>query len=119
MILQMAKNLFGPAMTVVVGRGQPRLETAKAMGADHTLSVLSGQEEVVSSALAVTKERGFDVVIEAVGTVESFAIAQALVGAGGTIASLGVFGESCELHLEKLWHRNICMLIRPTCDDHR
>lgn len=43
-------------------------------------------------ALAATKDRGFDVVIEAVGTIESFAIAQALVGAGGTIASLGVFG---------------------------
>ncbi|KAH2454292.1 hypothetical protein KXW63_004420 [Aspergillus fumigatus] len=112
MILQMAKNLFGPAMTVVVGRGQPRLEIANAMGADHTLSVLGGQDEVISAALAVTKERGFDVVIEAVGTVESFAIAQALVGAGGTLASLGVFGESCELRLEKLWHRNICLRTR-------
>ncbi|RHZ66773.1 putative zinc-containing alcohol dehydrogenase [Aspergillus thermomutatus] len=112
MILQMARNLFGPAMTVVVGRGQPRLETAKSMGADHTLSVLNGQEAVISSALAVTKERGFDVVIEAVGTVESFEIAQALVGAGGTIASLGVFGESCPLHLQKLWNRNICLRTR-------
>jgi alcohol dehydrogenase len=109
MILQMARNLFGPSMTVVVGRGSPRLETAKSMGADHTFSVLDGQDSVMSSALAVTKERGFDVVIEAVGTPESFEIAQALVGAGGTIASLGVFGESCELHLEKLWNRNICI----------
>jgi alcohol dehydrogenase len=110
MILQMAKNLFGPAMTVMVGRGNPRLETAKSMGVDHTLTVLDGQEAVITSALALTKERGYDVVIEAVGNAESFEIAQALVGAGGTIASLGVFGESCELHLEKLWHRNICIL---------
>jgi alcohol dehydrogenase len=113
MVLQMARNLFGPAMTVVVGRGLPRLETARSMGADHTFSVLEGQEAVITSALAVTKERGFDVVIEAVGTVESFAIAQALVGAGGTIASLGVFGEPCELHLEKLWNRNICTMHVP------
>jgi hypothetical protein len=35
---------------------------------DHTFSMLDGQDAVVSSALAVTKERGFDVVIEAVGT---------------------------------------------------
>ncbi|KAJ5250865.1 hypothetical protein N7489_001275 [Penicillium chrysogenum] len=112
MILQMARNLFGPSMTAVVGRGAPRLETAKSMGADHTFSMLNGQDAVVSSALAVTKERGFDVVIEAVGTPESFETAQALVGAGGTIASLGVFGESCELRLEKLWNRNICLRTR-------
>ncbi|KAL5341876.1 alcohol dehydrogenase [Aspergillus crustosus] len=112
MILQMARNLFGPSITVVVGRGKPRLETSKAMGADHTFSILDGQDAAISSALAVTKERGFDVVIEAVGTPESFEIAQALVGAGGTIASLGVFGESCELHLEKLWNRNICLRTR-------
>ena len=101
------------------GRGAPRLETAKSMGADHTFSMLDGQDAVVSSALAVTKERGFDVVIEAVGTPESFETAQALVGAGGTIASLGVFGESCELHLEKLWNRNICTLPKcPPCAGH-
>jgi alcohol dehydrogenase len=111
MILQMARNLFGPSMTAVVGRGIPRIETAKSMGADYTFSTLDGQDAVVSSALALTKSRGFDVVIEAVGTPESFEMAQALVGAGGTIASLGVFGESCELHLEQLWNRNICIAL--------
>ncbi|KAJ5984239.1 hypothetical protein N7481_006338 [Penicillium waksmanii] len=111
-ILQMARKLFSPSMTAVVGRGHPRLETATSMGADHTFSVLDGQDAAISSALSVTQERGFDVVIEAVGTPQSFEIAQALVGAGGTIASLGVFGESCELHLEKLWNRNICLRTR-------
>ncbi|KAB8067694.1 chaperonin 10-like protein [Aspergillus leporis] len=112
MALQMARNLFGPAMTAVVGRGQPRLEAAKAMGADHAISVLKGQEDAVSSALALTGGQGFDAVIEAVGTNESFDIAQSLVGAGGTIASLGVFGAPCDLHLEELWHRNICIKTR-------
>ncbi|KAL4774162.1 alcohol dehydrogenase [Aspergillus nidulans var. acristatus] len=112
MVLQMARNLFGPAMTVIVGRGQPRLDTAESIGADHTLSILQGEESVISSALGLTNGRGFDVVIEAVGTKESFRISQSLVGAGGTIASLGVFGESCELHLEKLWNRNICLRTR-------
>lgn len=113
MSLQMARKLFGPSMIVAVGRGLSRLETARSMGASHTFSVLNGKDNVISSALATTQERGFDVVIEAVGTVESFGIAQALVGPGGTIASLGVFGESCELHLEKLWNRNICMYQAP------
>lgn len=109
MILQMAKKLYSPSMIVVVGRGHSRLKTAMSMGADHALSVLDGQEAAISSALSMTKGRGFDVVIEAVGTPDSFELSQALVGAGGTIASLGVFGESCELHLEKLWNRNICI----------
>lgn len=58
MILQMARNLFGPSMTAVVGRGAPRLETAKSMGADHTFSMIDGHDAVVSAALAVTQGPG-------------------------------------------------------------
>ncbi|KAL4733601.1 chaperonin 10-like protein [Aspergillus similis] len=85
------------------------LDSAKSMEGNHTLSVLQGEESVISSALGLTKDREFDVVIEAVGTKEPIRIAQSLVGAGGTIASLCVFGELCEPHLEKLWNRNICI----------
>ncbi|EAW12350.1 putative zinc-containing alcohol dehydrogenase [Aspergillus clavatus NRRL 1] len=106
MILQMVQGLFGPAITVMVGRGQPRLDTAKSMGRD------AYTESVISSALELTEKRGFDVVIEAVGTDDSFELAQSLVGAGGTIASLGVFGKPCNLHLDKLWNRNICLRTR-------
>lgn len=110
MSLQLAKNLFGPSTMVAVGRGMSRVETAKSVGANHTVSVLDGQDSAISSALAVTKgEMGFDAVIEAVGSPNSFEIAQALVAPGGTIASLGVFGECCKLRLEKLWNRNICI----------
>ncbi|KAL3428549.1 hypothetical protein BDV09DRAFT_201523 [Aspergillus tetrazonus] len=105
----MARNLFGPSMMVVVYRGQPRLDTAKLIDADHALSILQGEESVISSALGLTNDYRFNVIIEAVGPKESFQISQSLVGAGGTITSLGVFGESCKLHLEKLWNHNICL----------
>ncbi|KAL3440836.1 GroES-like protein [Aspergillus insuetus] len=115
MCLQMSKRMFGPSVVIVVGRGMRRVEMARGMGADHAFSVLDegGVERVVEDAVAVSVGgRGFDVVIEAVGNAESFEMAQGLVGPGGTIASLGVFGCSCELRLEKLWHRNICLRTR-------
>ncbi|KAI2890736.1 hypothetical protein CBS76997_5089 [Aspergillus niger] len=115
MCLQMSRRMFQPSVAVVIGRGMKRIEIARAMDADHAFSVLDagGVQKVVEDAVAVSVGgRGFDVVIEAVGNAESFEMAQGLVGPGGTIASLGVFGCSCELRLEKLWHRNICLRTR-------
>ncbi|KAL2864260.1 putative zinc-containing alcohol dehydrogenase [Aspergillus lucknowensis] len=107
--LSMLKSLFGPALVVVIGRGKSRLDAAKAAGADHTLSTLDGIGELTERSNALTGDRGFDVVIEAVGSKQAFEISQALVAAGGTIATLGVYGSKCDLHLEKLWNRNICL----------
>ena len=46
--------------------------------------------------------------IEAVGTPGSFDTCQArLWGKGKGIANIGVHGKPVELHLEKLWDRNI------------
>lgn len=109
--LVMAKRLYGPAEVTVIGRGESRLAVAAKLGADHTFSSLQGFQEVVTATTKLTNGLGFDVVIEAVGTAESFEMSQALIGAGGTIASLGVFGEKCDLHLERLWNRNICMFL--------
>jgi alcohol dehydrogenase len=52
------------------------------------------------------------VVIEAVGLPATFAICQAIVAAGGHIANVGVHGKPVELHLEKLWDRNISLTTR-------
>ncbi len=50
--------------------------------------------------------------IEAVGLPATFAICQAIVAAGGHIANVGVHGKPVELHLEKLWDRNISLTTR-------
>ncbi|KAL2844028.1 hypothetical protein BJX68DRAFT_277911 [Aspergillus pseudodeflectus] len=86
-------------VVVVIRRGMRRVEMVKGMGVDHAFSVLGegGTKRVVRDAMAVSVSgRGYDV---------------GLVGPGGTIASLGVFGCSCELRLEN-WHRNICLRTR-------
>ena len=50
--------------------------------------------------------------IEAVGLPATFAICQAIVAAGGRIANVGVHGKPVELHMEKLWDRNISLTTR-------
>jgi alcohol dehydrogenase len=57
--------------------------------------------------MALTEGLGFDSVIEAVGIPATFALCQKLVAVGGRIANVGVHGTSVDLHLEKLWDRNI------------
>lgn len=106
--MMFAQKLFGPSQVVMIGRGESRLRTAKDLGATHTFSSRESLKDAVQAAIGVNGGIGFDSVIEAVGTKESFELAQMLVGPGGTIASLGVFGEKCDLHLDQLWNRNIC-----------
>ena len=48
----------------------------------------------------------------AVGTPAAFDTCQAIVGAGGRIANIGVHGKPVQLHLEKLWDRNIALTTR-------
>ncbi|KAE8148367.1 alcohol dehydrogenase [Aspergillus avenaceus] len=108
-VLLLLKKLAGPSQVVVVGRGQSRLGVAKMLGADHVLTCLDGDAQVVKSAKALTGNRGFDVVIEAVGLTEVLETSQALVAAGGTIALLGAHMYKCDLHLESLWLRNITL----------
>jgi alcohol dehydrogenase len=62
--------------------------------------------------MELTAGAGVDVAVEAVGIPATFAICQAIVGAGGRIANVGVHGKPVELHLEKLWDRNIALTTR-------
>ncbi len=62
--------------------------------------------------MKLTEGAGVDVAIEAVGIPATFDICQAIVAAGGRIANVGVHGKPVELHMEKLWDRNISITTR-------
>ncbi|OBZ78392.1 Alcohol dehydrogenase [Grifola frondosa] len=49
---------------------------------------------------------------EAVGTPLTFEMCEEIIGVGGTIANVGVHGAKVDLHLEKLWDRNISITTR-------
>ena len=60
----------------------------------------------------MTGGRGVDTAIEAVGVPASFITCEDIVAPGGTIANVGVHGVKVDLHLERLWSRNITITTR-------
>lgn len=101
----MTAQLYSPSLLVVVDVDDARLAMAQGFGANHTVN--SRKPDGVKKLLALTGGEGYDTVIEAVGIPGSFEQCQELVAAGGTIANVGVHGTKVDLHLEKLWDRNI------------
>ena len=62
--------------------------------------------------MKLTKNCGVDTAIEAVGIPATFEMCQEIVAVGGVIANIGVHGAKADLHLEKLWDRNISITTR-------
>src|ERR1700704_1139579 len=62
--------------------------------------------------MKMTDGRGVDTAIEAVGIPASFITCEDIVAPGGIIANIGVHGGKADLHLEKLWDRNIAITTR-------
>ena len=62
--------------------------------------------------MELTDGAGVDVAIEAVGMPATFDICQSILAPGGRLANVGVHGKPVELHLEKLWARNITLTTR-------
>ena len=60
----------------------------------------------------MTGGRGVDTAIEAVGVPASFVTCEDIVAPGGIIANIGVHGVKADLHLERLWDRNIAITTR-------
>jgi alcohol dehydrogenase len=103
-------QFYSPAAIFMIDLDDKRLAVAKEFGA--TTLINSSDGRAVQRVLDLTEGAGVDVVIEAVGIPATFSICQAIVAAGGRIANVGVHGKPVELHLEKLWDRNIAITTR-------
>lgn len=103
-------QFYSPATIFMIDLDDKRLAVAKEFGA--TTLINSSDGGAAQRVLDLTEGAGVDVVIEAVGIPATFNICQAIVAAGGRIANVGVHGKPVELHLEKLWDRNIAITTR-------
>ncbi len=106
----LTSRFFSPAEIIMVDTDDNRLEVAKSFGATAVVNNTDGG--AAAKIMAMTKERGVDVAIEAIGIPASFDICQAVVTAGGHIANIGVHGKPVQLNLDKLWSHNITLTTR-------
>lgn len=103
-------QFYSPAAIYMIDLDDKRLAVAKKFGATTLINSADGQ--AAQHVMELTEGVGVDVAIEAVGLPATFAICQGIVAAGGRIANVGVHGKPVELHLEKLWDRNISLTTR-------
>ena len=103
-------QFYSPAAIFMIDIDDKRLNVARDLGA--TTLVNSSDGKAATRVMELTGGEGVDVAVEAVGVPETFGICQAIIAPGGRIANVGVHGKPVDLHLEKLWDRNITMTTR-------
>ena len=103
-------QFYSPAEIIMIDLDDNRLEVAKRFGATATINSANGKAAEV--LMKMTAARGVDTAIEAVGIPATFELCQEIVAAGGVIANIGVHGAKADLHLERLWDRNITITTR-------
>ncbi|OLB57704.1 MAG: hypothetical protein AUI01_04015 [Ktedonobacter sp. 13_2_20CM_2_56_8] len=90
------------ARVIITGRGTQRLAVARHFRTDVVIDVsgLSSQEQVEAVRNKTDNQRGADVVIEAVGTPETWALAAKMVRPGGLINFFGGCPSGTQVSLE-------------------
>jgi alcohol dehydrogenase len=103
-------QFYSPAEIIMIDLDDNRLEVAKRFGATATVNSTDGA--ALEAVMKMTGNRGVDTAIEAVGVPATFELCEQIIAPGGVIANIGVHGIGVELHLEKLWDRNISITTR-------
>ena len=98
-------RLYTPGRIIAIDLADSRLESARRFGADTTIN--NGEDDPVARVMELTDGLGADVALEAVGVPQTFELATELIRPGGRVANIGVHGQSAQLHLEKLWTRDV------------
>lgn len=106
----LTSQFYSPARIIMVDMDENRLQVALRFGATDVLSNIDGK--AASKVMEMTAGRGVDTAIEAVGIPASFITCEEIVAPGGVIANVGVHGTKADLHLERLWDRNITITTR-------
>jgi alcohol dehydrogenase len=99
-------RLWGPSQIIAVDTNEDRLKVCIAEGLADTV-INPAKEDASARIRDLTSGRGADATIEAVGIKPTFDLALDAVRPGGNVSILGVFEETMELNMPKLWIKNI------------
>jgi alcohol dehydrogenase len=113
MAVLLTAQFYSPSRIIMIDTDPTRLEVSRRFGATDTVDASDGK--AVEAVMALTGGRGVDVAIEAVGIPATFDTCQSIIVPGGHIANVGVHGKPVELHLEKLWIKNITLTTGLVC----
>src|ERR1700681_2158247 len=91
-------KLKGASLIIAVESDPVRTEMSKRMGADVVLDFT--KEDAVEGIKHLTRGRGVDVAIEALGTQATFESALRALRPGGTLSSLGVYSGNLSVPVE-------------------
>ncbi len=80
------------APVIIFGDNRKRLQIAKDMGADYAIHI-DDVADPVAEVMRLTNGRGADYAIEAVGKVETYEQAFAMLRRGGKLSAFGITGE--------------------------
>lgn len=91
-------RLSGASLIIAVDSLENRLKMSKAVGADVTINFK--EQDPVPAIMELTRGRGVDVAIEALGTETTFQSCMRVLKPGGTLSSLGVYSKDLSIPLQ-------------------
>ncbi len=103
----MTAGLYGASRVIAIDLDDNRMEIAKKFGA--TDSVNSGDADWKEQVMAMTDGLGVDTAVEAVGIPATFDMCVEILRPGGTLANVGVHGESVDLPIQDLWIKDVAI----------
>lgn len=103
--LQIVKSQGATAVILGLNRDKHRLEVAKDLGADLTISVEEeNAREIVEN---LTKGKGADVVFECAGSEASIKLCLQLIGWNGQLVQMGVSGTDIRIDYDMIMLKNV------------
>jgi alcohol dehydrogenase len=106
----LTSQFYSPSEIIMVDLDDNRLAVSKRFGATQVINSSDGK--AAEQIMRLTNGRGVDTAIEAVGIPATFNLCEDVVTPGGTIANIGVHGLKVDLHLERLWSKNVTITTR-------